>query len=58
MEDKNFKPDTEMELVWSWFLSLMDQAKQIPQLSDSFDFNFGSQFWSTYIFGFIILLYN
>ena len=38
--DNAFRPDQEVELLWSWFLSLMDQAKQIPQMADSFDFNF------------------
>ena len=39
-EEPTFRAEKEVEQVWSWFLSLMDQAKHIPQLADSFDFNF------------------
>jgi hypothetical protein len=39
-EEPTFRAEKEVEQVWSWFLGLMDQAKHIPQLADSFDFNF------------------
>lgn len=36
--------DHEVEQIWSWFLSMLDQAKSITKLNGTFDFNFGSPF--------------
>jgi len=46
-ENPTFIADKEMEQILVWFLSLLDQAKHIPQLADSFDFNFDTtHYWS------------
>jgi hypothetical protein len=34
--------EEDIEQIWSWFLSLLDQARLIPQLADSFDFGYAS----------------
>lgn len=62
-EDHEVKVISDLEQIWSWFLSMLDQAKQIRNFADSFDFKLN--YWATlillrrtrhnYLFKFIII---
>ena len=46
-EDHEVKVISDLEQIWSWFLSMLDQAKQIRNFADSFDFKLN--YWTTLI---------